>query len=106
MKTEITEAIKTAEWDETMVFGRATMELDLDWDNDLVKAALAAKNRADRTGEPRHAYSAKLACAAWIEANQAGAMQVINRRIRARAAQAERDARPLTAAEADKILGM
>lgn len=106
MKTEITEAMKAAEMDEVMVVGQAADTVTLDYDNPITLAAFRAIQRSERTDHPVDQHKAKLACAAWMDANEAAAMQIINKRIRARAAQAERDARPKTAAEIDKMLGM
>lgn len=106
MKTEITEALKKAEMDEAMVVGQAADTVTMDYDDALTLAAFRAIQRSERTDHPVDQHKARLACAAWIEANEADAMQIINKRIRARAARAERDARPLTAAEIDKQLGM
>ena len=106
MKTEITEAMKKAEMDEAMVVGQAADTVTLDYDDALTLAAFRAIQRSERTDHPTDQHKAKLACAAWMDANEAGAMQIINKRIRARAAQAERDARPMTAEQIDKMMGM
>lgn len=101
MKTEITEAMQKAEMDEIMVMEQAT-----DYTSPEATVAWAKMSKAERSGNAWDAANALAVCGKWIEMHEADAMQIINKRIRARAALAERDARPKTAAEIDKMLGM
>jgi len=101
MKTETTEAMKKAEMDEIMVMEQAT-----DYTSPEAAVAWAKMSKAERSGNAWDAANARTACGKWIETHEADAMQIINKRIRARAARAERDASPLTAEQIDKMMGM
>jgi len=105
MKAELKAAMEAAEMDEAMVFGAAPGSCRMDWTDGLTKAALTAKTSADRSGHPMQQYKAKLACAAWMEANESAALAVCAKRKAQRDAYRAELARPKTAAEIDKMLG-
>ena len=106
MKTEIKEAMKAAEMDVTMLVSGAAGVITLDYSDATTKAAFIAIQRSERTDHPMDQYKAKLACEAWIDANEAAAMTVIADRKAKRDAYKAELARPKTAAEIDKMLGM
>lgn len=101
MTTTIKDAMDKAEMDAIMV-----MEGSSDYDSAEALAAWRAIGKAEKSGNAVAAYNARLACEEWINKHENDAMQIINKRIAARAARAERYARPLTAEEIDKQLGM
>ena len=109
MKTEIKEAMKAAEMDATMLVSGAAGVITLDYSDATTKAAFVAiqrSERSERTDHPMDQYKAKLACEAWIDANEALAMTVIADRKAKRDAYKAELARPKTAAEIEKMLGM
>jgi hypothetical protein len=106
MKAELKEAMEAAEMDATMLVGQAAATITLDYSDALTLAAFRAIQRSERTDHPTDQYKAKLACEAWMEANEAQAMTVIAARKAKRDAYKAELARPKTAAEIDKMLGM
>jgi hypothetical protein len=94
MKAETTKAMEEAKMDARMVFAAAD-----DYTSPLAIAAHKAIAKAERTGSAFDSVVADGACEAWIDANEEAAVAVIQKRIAARAAHAERLAMPLTDAE-------
>ena len=105
MKAEITEAMKAAEMDESMVVGQAAATITMDYDDALTLAAFRAIQRSERTGHPMDQRKARLACAAWMDANEADAMTIIADRKAKRDAYKAELARPKTEEEIDEMLG-
>jgi len=101
MNQEIKRAMEEAKMSPVMV-----MEQAEDFESEAAIEALTAMNKAENTGNAIDAANAMTACAKWIEKNEDAALQIIRKRILARAALAERDARPMTPGEVDKLLGM
>ena len=95
MRTEVAEKMRTADMDAIMV-----VEQCGDYTSPEARDAWAAIDAAQSSGTAGAVAHARTACEKWIAANEAAAMEIINKRIRAR--QAELDDEPLSA----DILGM
>ena len=93
-----TEAMRRAEMDEIMV-----MEQSTDYTSSEAAAARLKMSKANRSGNAWDTANARAACGKWMETHEAEAMQIIDKRIAARAARAAHEATPEYQAEIDRI---
>jgi hypothetical protein len=84
--------------DEIMV-----MEQSTDYTSAEAINARAKMSTAARSGNAWDTANARAACGKWMETHEAEAMQIIDKRIAARAARAAHEATPEYQAEIDRI---